>query len=409
MEKQKALNELYALRAGLSAISQEYDKAQKIEADCNEKLAENAKNFCGDLVCYSYKPTQYSNIICYPKLETLQRRYGYIEDYEDKIQNGEIQADETVKATKNWYSHINENNLNGRKAFNCWLADDECDLYFNRILNDRQSEKESTAKGWYDDHRAEYKKNAKKDKILAILFFIIAAVLIVPPVLISQLFSMSTGVLIFYLLFPVVFFILGIVFICASVSNKKAHNKQVTDKDEYVKTAQWLVDNLPQSKQNARALLKQKDEKIAPIIKVSDEFYTALAKRFNPLLDERDWKNLDLVIYELETRRADSVKEALQLVDRELQTARIEQKITQATEQICQEIRSGFASLKETIIECSRVISSQLSAISLQLGEMSGQLSDLCDSVNMSNALQAKANVTSAQLLSDVHAIRYYQ
>ena len=118
---------------------------------------------------------------------------------------------------------------------------------------------------------------------------------------------------------------------------------------------------------------------------------------------------MDLVIFELETRRADTVKEALQLVDRELQTERIQQTIAQATEQICYEIRRGFAELKSTIIELGRVISAQLNAVNLQLGEISGQLADLTDGVNLNNALLAKSNVTCSQLLSDVHAIRYYQ
>ena len=45
MEKQDVLNELYALRAGLSAISQEYDKAQAIDCDCDKQLAKARKSF----------------------------------------------------------------------------------------------------------------------------------------------------------------------------------------------------------------------------------------------------------------------------------------------------------------------------------------------------------------------------
>ena len=33
-----------------------------------------------------------------------------------------------------------------------------------------------------------------------------------------------------------------------------------------------------------------------------------------------DWSNLDLIIYYLETNRADTIKEALQLLDEEIRT-----------------------------------------------------------------------------------------
>ena len=118
---------------------------------------------------------------------------------------------------------------------------------------------------------------------------------------------------------------------------------------------------------------------------------------------------MDLVIFELETRRADNIKEALQLVDRELQTERIQQTIAQATEQICYEIRRGFTQLQTAIVQCTKAICLQLSSIDSKLSTISSQMSELTDAVNLGNALQAKANVTSAQLLSDVHDIRYYQ
>ncbi len=102
MEKQEVLNELYALRAGLSVISQQYDKALSIEDDCDGKLAENAKNFSGDLVWYERRPWEYDTEHYFLKLEKLQDRYGYVENYEDKIEAGEIEKDETVKAASSW-------------------------------------------------------------------------------------------------------------------------------------------------------------------------------------------------------------------------------------------------------------------------------------------------------------------
>ncbi len=403
MEKQEVLNELYALRAGLSVISQQYDKALSIEDDCDGKLAENAKDFSGDLVWYERRPWEYDTEHYFLKLEKLQDRYGYVENYEDKIGAGEIEKDETVKAASSWEHKIDENYAKGRKAFNRWLADDECDAYFNRILQDRQNKQDSTI------NYCEEKRSAKKGKILSIVFFSIAVVF---AIAIAAMFAGDCRNIIaitIYLILPfVVFTVLGIVFICKSKSDKAAYKREVEEAKGLLTTAQWLVDNLPQNKERVRAILKEKDNKIAPIKESCNEFYMALAKRFNPLLDERDWAHLDLVIFELETRRADTVKEALQLVDRELQTERIQQTIVQATEQICYEIRRGFARLEATIVRCCEAICAQLAVMNVQLAGISSQLSELTDSVNLGNALQAKANVTSSQLLSSVNYIRYY-
>lgn len=413
MEKQEVLNELYALRAGLSVISQQYDKALSIEDDCDGKLAENAKDFSGDLVCYVRRPTEFDRENYFSNLEKLQDRYGYVENYEDKIEAGEIEADETVKVKRSWTHKIDENFAKGRKAFNRWLADDECDAYFNRILKDRQRDSELIL---YSKDKFSYKKESRREKILAIVFFSIAVVF---AVAMAAMFAGACGkwnegpadviTLVVVVILPfVLFLILSIVYICKSKSDKAAYKREVEEAKGLLTTAQWLVDNLPQNKERVRAILKEKDNKIAPISKSCNEFYMALAKRFNPLLDERDWAHLDLVIFELETRRADTVKEALQLVDRELQTERIQQTIVQATEQICYEIRRGFARLEATIVRCCEAICAQLAVMNVQLAGISSQLSELTDSVNLGNALQAKANVTSSQLLSSVNYIRYY-
>jgi len=408
MEKEEAVNELYALRAGLSAISQEYDKAQAIENACDEKLMQNANEFCGDLVCYDHS-NRYTNEVYYPELKNIQARYDYIENYRTKIENGEIKSDETVEATKSWVTHIEKNELKGKKAYSRWLASDESDAYFQGILEGKQRIKDNVSDGWYDDHSAKYKQNAKKDLILSIVFFVLAVISLTFAISLSVSFNVQTGMMVFYLLFPSAFLICGIVFLCMSISNKKSHKREIMKAENKIYKATDMLDKLPEVREKARAILKEKDDKIAPIKQSCSDFYTALQMRFNPILDERDWQHLDLVIFELETRRADTVKEALQLVDRELQTERIQQTIAQATEQICYEIRRGFAELKSTIIELGRVISAQLNAVNLQLGEISGQLADLTDGVNLNNALLAKSNVTSSQLLSDVHAIRYYQ
>lgn len=409
MDKTKVLDNLYALRAGLSAISQEYDKTQKIEKDCGEKFAKTANDFCGDL---------YVGGDGYPELSALKTRYGYKWDLSEEYNAIEEETKNNFKEriTKQKALRANNDN-NARKAYGHWLVSEECDAYFQSMLVIARSEKNSAG----NTARKVRTKKSKRETRLSIIFFSLAAVfaIVLIAMLAGKFGNWNEGIadvitLVIVVIIPLlVFLILGIVYIFKSIKSNKearqAHNGNVSEKENALIEAQSMLDKLPEAKANATAILMERNSQITPIKESCNKFYAALKKQFNPLLDERDWQNLDLVIYELETRRADTVKEALQLVDRELQTERIQQTIALATEQICHEIRRGFAELNSTIRECCRVISAQLNVVSMQLDEMSGQLSELCDSVNMGNALQAKANVTSAQLLSDVHAIRYYQ
>ncbi|MDE6001355.1 MAG: hypothetical protein K2G96_03430, partial [Clostridia bacterium] len=399
----KLLANLYALRAGLSAISQEYDKAQKIENDCGEKFAKTAKDFCEDLYIGGEE---------YPELSALKTRYGYKWDLSEEYNAIKEETKNNFKERITKQKALRANNDdNARKAYGHWLVSDECDAYFQSMLVIARSEKDSVG----NTVRKVRTRKSKRETRLSIIFFSLAAILAIIIAIGFATMDAKSEILLAVLLIIalIVFLILGIVYMFKSIKSnnetRQAHNNNVLKKETALIEAQSMLDKLPEAKATATAILRERNSQITPLKQSCNDFYMALKKQFNSLLDERDWQNLDLVIYELETRRADNVKEALQLVDRELQTERIQQTIALATEQICYEIRRGFAELKETIIECSRVISAQLSAISMQLNDMGGQLADLCDSVNMSNALQAKANVTSAQLLSDVHAIRYYQ
>lgn len=121
-----------------------------------------------------------------------------------------------------------------------------------------------------------------------------------------------------------------------------------------------------------------------------EKLYSALEKEFSALLDPRDWKYVDLVIFYFETGRAESMKEALQLVEREVQTQRIVGAIEMASERVCR-----------TIATAAAAISAQLSVIAERLGAViKGQ--------EMQNALLAKASATSESLMNDVQFIKRY-
>ena len=141
-----------------------------------------------------------------------------------------------------------------------------------------------------------------------------------------------------------------------------------------------------------------------------NSLYQALTNTYNSFLDERDWQNLDLLIFYFETRRADDMKEALQLVDKQVQNNAIVQAIGNATNQICNTIRSGFQQLQTTLVQGFTVLNEQLTAIyemqNAHFEIQNAQLARIGSAVNLNNALQAKANVDSMRLMQDVSYMR---
>ncbi len=91
----------------------------------------------------------------------------------------------------------------------------------------------------------------------------------------------------------------------------------------------------------------------------SQEIVESAVKTY-PLIDFRDWENVDLIIYYFETGRADDMKEALQLVDRQRQTDQITRAIAMASAAICSTINSSIARLGSALAESFSVLSRQM-------------------------------------------------
>lgn len=160
-----------------------------------------------------------------------------------------------------------------------------------------------------------------------------------------------------------------------------------------------LLSRIPSTKKEIQEIKGKAWLKITPALQACEELQKKLYELYGEWLDERDWQHIDLIIYYIETHRADSLKEALLLVEREIQTQRIINAIEQATAQICATLRQGFYAIGQAVNN----LSSQLLAMQKI---QSAQMANLTSAVNFNNALQAKANVTSKQLMQDVSAIR---
>ncbi len=160
--------------------------------------------------------------------------------------------------------------------------------------------------------------------------------------------------------------------------------------------------------------------------------YERLVAQFKSVLDIRDWKYIDLIIFYFESGRADTLKESLQQVDRRVQTDEIVKEIRIAGQNISATIRmsmnelrgdlnKSFAKLSVQLAEQHREKMVALDGINSNIAKTNESieklqianeknaesLEKLSSATNLNNALLAKINCDSLTLMSDVDYMIY--
>lgn len=174
----------------------------------------------------------------------------------------------------------------------------------------------------------------------------------------------------------------------------------------------------------------------------ANSIYEALEKEYGDFLDTRDWANLDLVIYYLEAKRADTLKEALILLENRMQFEDLKSLIVNATNAIGQTINNQtkvlgeylnvcFKNLSNLITEQNAIVlrtvegfveqtNSRLDSISRNVSALSNEVADLRATSNaqlvaaqsvitnqqLTNSLLNKINSSSANLVNDCNYLR---
>ncbi len=143
--------------------------------------------------------------------------------------------------------------------------------------------------------------------------------------------------------------------------------------------------------------------------------YDSLVPQFSSLLDERDWKNIDLVIYYLETGRAKTMQEALQQVDLYRHTEQITSALEYATGAICETIRKGMSHLSGVISTCTGKMITELKEIQKNQAYIEHQLvlnnesiEQLISEQRLQNALVKKSYETSEKMMGNISKMREY-
>ena len=160
-------------------------------------------------------------------------------------------------------------------------------------------------------------------------------------------------------------------------------------------------------------LSMENGKKIEILANQSKIIKSALSNNYGFVLNESDWSNIDLIIHYLQTRRADTLKEALTLVDRQIQTNQIVAAINAASHSIGTHINSALSKFAEAISASFSRLDSTLQTISAQVAASSNDSHVLAEKINqrlddniselkIQSALLEKSNITSERLIEDL-------
>lgn len=151
--------------------------------------------------------------------------------------------------------------------------------------------------------------------------------------------------------------------------------------------------------------------------KKSQNLANALEDTYGITLSPTDWSHLDIILHFLMTGRADTLKEALQQLDRQKQTDQIVGAIKSAEEAIGSHIRTAISGLGQALAISFERIDDRLKALSMDMVSVGESMNKKLDFQNqrldsqislqeMNAALLEKSNATSETLLND---LRYNQ
>ena len=146
--------------------------------------------------------------------------------------------------------------------------------------------------------------------------------------------------------------------------------------------------------------------------------YQALVE--HTIIDSRDWGVLDLIIYAIETGRADSVKEALQTADQERRNDALVGAVASAHQEISKAILASSHQTQHVICQATKALAGTLSAMTSSVTSGMQRLASTVESgfeqvaegqreIQLAQqtqiALQQRANWNSQQLLETMSSV----
>ncbi len=154
--------------------------------------------------------------------------------------------------------------------------------------------------------------------------------------------------------------------------------------------------------------IEEAAEKRIKMLEGESEILYSEAKNMG--VDERDWKHIDVLIYLLETGRAESVKEALQLTDTMHRHSELLNTIHSATEYIGSTIRESMENISLAMENIAISIDFQARELRDSINEnhvnTSNLVKKMINSQDLCNALLEKSNFSSEKLVENISHLR---
>ncbi len=185
---------------------------------------------------------------------------------------------------------------------------------------------------------------------------------------------------------------------------KEAHEKQIEEtKKELIQKEDVLNKQRLICAVNKVKSVKERsenEEKIGTLVQKSKLLKGALDKTYGLWLAESDWKNIDLLIYYLETGRADHLKESLLLLDQQKQTDQIVNAISAAKTSISQTVQTAMSRLGMALSKSFSVISTQLKEMEKTIRESTREQRRLGNRLTWQNeeSLSSYASIARATM-----------
>lgn len=243
-------------------------------------------------------------------------------------------------------------------------------------------------------------KKAKKKKHLSAITVILGLIMVVLFIVLIVKYDLENSFPLILIGLPMAI-IGGFLFLTSAVGVANLKMELDFAEKSIHKAKEALLDNDSKRRHMLEALeeYNRAKEKLAIIYdnkeSLLDELrpiYDATIATYSDIIDERDWEYLDVVIYYFETKRADSIKEALQLVDRMVQTNMVISAVETASKDIQNCIYNACRVLAGTITAACNKICAGLGAV--------------VSATDMQNALYEQSNRTSSQMAADIKYIK---
>lgn len=251
---------------------------------------------------------------------------------------------------------------------------------------------------YYEDKVAEEQRKHKKSKKVARACVGVILVGIFIMVLFAAILDDMAG---FAAIGGVLFWagVMGLIFLPGKFSRSREISRAQGEVEKAKKTKEIYIEKnrkiqalktqVDSAKQAIENIKNDKDERIGELYPV----YKATVAAYSDMIDESDWKYSDLLIYYFETKRADDMKEALQLLDR-LADKKVK---TENTKQVREQMKKFIAESSEEMAEDICAVYENICA------------DTAADADDLENALYDSANTSSISLMENIECIVKYK